>query len=151
MTLEFERLNSGNAHEFYALERSAFSDARSEEGFMRETENPIAHYLLARMDGTAVGYAGYLNIQGDAQVMNVCTREDFRRRGIGRALMEYLIDDAAHHGVVIMTLEVRESNTAARMLYKRLGFYEVGRRRNYYKDPIEDAVLMDREIDEIID
>lgn len=146
MKLEFEPLTRENAKRFYALEKECFSDPWSEAAFFEEADNPLGVYFLAKADGEDAGYAGFLDIFGEGQITSICTAQKHRRRGIAQALMDLITAQARGRGIGVITLEVRESNAAARTFYKKNGFYEVGRRRGYYQNPSEDAVLMDMEL-----
>jgi [ribosomal protein S18]-alanine N-acetyltransferase len=81
---------------------------------------------------------------GEAEILNLAVGADWRRRGIGRGLMGAALAEAISRGAGRAFLEVRESNAGARAFYSRLGFAEQGRRRNYYRDPAEDALLLSR-------
>jgi ribosomal-protein-alanine N-acetyltransferase len=108
-------------------------------------QNRLARYLVA-LDGDAVvGYAGTWLVINEAHVTNVAVRGDRRREGIGRFLMEALMDMAREEGMESMTLEVRVSNEAARELYQQLGFVSAGIRKNYYSETKEDALILWRE------
>ena len=129
-----------------ALEQRCFSDPWSEAGFLGELDNPVAVYFIAEQQGTVVGYAGMHAILDEGHITNVAVSPDCRRHGIGKTLAETLIREAGRRGLRSLTLEVRESNGAARALYRKLGFADVGRRRGYYQSPAEDAVLMTKEL-----
>lgn len=94
-----------------------------------------------------VGYGLGQRLLDGLDILNLAVLPAFRGRGIGRALLTRLLDDAERHGLCRVTLEVRVSNRPARRLYERCGFVTVGRRRGYYADTGEDALLMTREPD----
>ncbi len=99
--------------------------------------------ILAAMDGdTLLGYACLLVIAPEGELMNIAVDDCYRGRGIGSALMEAVLDRAADRGADSVYLEVRDSNAPARHLYEKYGFDAVGRRRDYYRKPVEDAVVM---------
>lgn len=81
---------------------------------------------------------------GEWEIENVVVGENCRRQGIARVLIDELVNRWANSDGVAMLLEVRESNSAARALYEKAGFHEVGRRPRYYPDPVEDAILYSR-------
>ena len=87
-------------------------------------------------------YCGAICVLDEAQVLNVATSPNHRRKGYGRAVTQRLIEAAKCKGVSTITLEVRESNTAAQSLYESLGFYEIGRIKKYYAKPVEDALIL---------
>jgi len=105
-------------------------------------DNSFALYIGAFTNGLLIGYVGSWKIGEEAHLTNLAVHPDHRRRGIAKALLEKLMDWARNAGVVSMTLEVRESNEIARNLYRSMGFFDAGRRRRYYSDNGEDAVIM---------
>ena len=128
------------------VEHEAFVVPWSRQAFEEElTQNRIARYLVAEMDGKIAGYAGVWFVIGEAHVTNVAVHGSARRQGIGRLLMNHLIDLAADNGIEAMTLEVRVTNLPARELYREMGFVEKGIRPNYYSETKEDALILWRE------
>ena len=125
-----------------AIERDAFPVPWPRESFRYELHNPRARNLVARVGTAVVGYVFVWLVAGELKINNVAVRRDFRGRGVGARLLEAVIEPARAQGFVEATLEVRPSNTEARALYERLGFREVGRRKQYYPDSGEDAILM---------
>ena len=99
-----------------------------------------------RSDGTVVGYAGLFLTPDGGEITGLAVLPDHRARGLGRALLQTLIDEAERLGLPALRLEVRESNLPARRLYESLGFLVDGRRRRYYRRPAEDAILMSRPV-----
>lgn len=90
----------------------------------------------------AAGFLIARRAPDDWEIENIAVEPRLRRQGIARSLIEELLREAEHRGVTAVLLEVRESNTAARALYKKLGFREEGRRPHYYAQPEEDALLL---------
>ena len=129
-----------------AVEQGSFHAPWSRSAFEEElTQNRLARYLVA-LDGEAiVGYAGTWLVINEAHVTNVAVHADRRRQGIGRVLMDALMQMAREEGMESMTLEVRVSNEAARALYQQLGFVSAGIRKNYYSETKEDALILWRE------
>jgi len=107
--------------------------------------NPNSIMLVARnlvLGPAVIGFfAGWI-IEDELHVNNVAAHQDYRRIGVGRSLMESAMDEASRRGVGHVILEVRASNEAAQLLYKDLGFNYIGRRRDYYRLPTEDALVM---------
>jgi ribosomal-protein-alanine N-acetyltransferase len=128
-----------------ALEPLCFTEPWPIASFVGELNNPLAVYFVAEQDGAVLGYAGMHAILDEGHVTNIAVAPGHRRLGIGRRLCETLIRGAAMRKLRLLTLEVRESNTAARALYRAYGFTDTGRRRGYYQTPPEDAILMTRE------
>ena len=93
-------------------------------------------------DPEILGYAGILMVPDEADITKISVRKDMRRQGIGAALLEELKARAPGHGLRKIFLEVRKSNEAAIRLYKKCGFIQVGERKRYYNDPVEDALVM---------
>ncbi|HPY94798.1 MAG TPA: ribosomal protein S18-alanine N-acetyltransferase [Clostridia bacterium] len=106
------------------------------------TENPVARYLVAEESGELLGFAGAHLIFDEGHITNVVVAESARGRGLGRRLMEALMQYAANLGGHYLTLEVRVSNARAIGLYTSLGFVKAGVRKRYYQDNQEDALLM---------
>jgi ribosomal-protein-alanine N-acetyltransferase len=98
--------------------------------------------VVRRPGEDVVGYVIYWQIRDDVQINNVAVHPDCRGLGLGEAMMRYVIDKSREAAATFMTLEVRQSNTAALTLYKRLGFEIMGTRKNYYTKPDEDACVM---------
>lgn len=134
--------------EVIAVERASYSPGWPSTAFERElTQNAMARYVVLR-DGENAGVAGFAGLWlmvDEAHVVTVAVLPEVRRHGYGRALVHALMAVAIAHDMAQATLEVRESNQAARNLYRAFGFYEVGERKRYYSDNREDAVIMTTE------
>ncbi len=127
----------------HAIEERVFPTPWSLRDFEREmTVNRCARYLVAEEDGRIVGFAGAWMILDESHMTNIAVSEECRGRGIGRKLMECLLQYASDLGVSYMTLEVRAGNEKAQSLYRSLGFVRVSVRKKYYEDNGEDAWLM---------
>ena len=111
--------------------------------------NPNSVMVVARNlhPGPAIAgfFAGWI-VEDELHINNVASRPEYRRIGVARSLLESAIDDSACRGVLLVILEVRASNEAAQALYRKLGFKLIGRRRDYYRGPIEDALVMRKEL-----
>jgi ribosomal-protein-alanine N-acetyltransferase len=90
-------------------------------------------------------FAGWI-VEDELHINNLATHPDYRRIGVARSLLEAVLDESGYRGVSFVILEVRASNEAAQALYKKLGFKLIGRRRDYYRVPVEDALVMRREL-----
>lgn len=135
-------MTAADAGALARLDCECFSVPWSEKSFSDEAENEIARYFVAVSDGEIIGYAGYWQVGGEGDITNIAVAEKMRRRGIASALLQRLIACAREEAVSLLTLEVRRGNTAARSLYARFSFEEMGERRNYYINPREDALIM---------
>ena len=125
------------------IENRCFSRPNTEESFRREIEdNPDMDYALAEVDGKPAGYAGLWRVAGEGHINNVAVDPGYRKQGIGTEIIKKLIDDARREGIKEFTLEVRPSNEAAIALYRKFGFDSEGRRKAYYQDNGEDALIM---------
>lgn len=128
--------------ELYILEKAIFSEPWSEMTFIKELENPQAHYFIALKDEKIVGYAGMCTILDEGHIMNIAVDKAQRGVGIGKKLVKTLVDKGHELGLIGLTLEVRAGNTPAIKLYGSFGFVSVGERKNYYHYPLEDAIIM---------
>ena len=125
-----------------ALERACFSRPWSEDSLRSELWNDAAVIIVAEgEDGTVIGYAGLQTVLDEGYITNVAVDERFRRQGVADELVAAFVR-FGQAKLAFLTLEVRASNDPAIALYAKHGFGEVGRRKNYYEDPKEDAVLM---------
>ena len=130
-----------------ALEKACFSDPWSEASVASELNNPLSCWLVALEGEVVAGYVGSQTVLDETDMMNIAVRADFRRRGLATALVLALIACLKQRGSRRLTLEVRASNESAQNLYARLGFTQVGRRKNYYFHPREDAFILQKEWD----
>ena len=128
-----------------ALEKICFCDPWSEGSIASELENPLSRWLVALEGEQVLGYVGSQTVLDESDMMNLAVDPAFRRRGIARALVCALIEQLRKMGSRCLTLEVRASNESAQALYACLGFVQVGRRKNYYLNPREDALILRKE------
>jgi len=140
--LSFREMAPEDAAAVEQVEKACFSMPWSRESFWQEAANEQTCYLLALWEDRVIGYAGAWLAAGEAQVTNVAIHPDYRGRGFATGLMERLIREVKARGATAMTLEVRPSNTAALALYAKFGLKSVGRRKGYYQDNGEDAIIM---------
>ncbi len=129
------------------LEKLCFSDPWSENSVASELENPLALWLVADDDGKVVGYIGSQTVMDASDMMNVAVHPDHRKQGIATALIVGLVEELRRKGSRSLTLEVRASNENAIRLYRMLDFQEIGCRKNYYRNPREDALILRKEWD----
>ena len=127
-----------------AIEAVSFSMPWSLKAFTETVQKLNFRYFVAEEDGEVLGYCGFLYVLDEAEIPNVCVKASVRKQGIGKQMMTVLIEEAAKLGMAVLYLEVRESNRAARSLYESLGFVEIGIRKNFYEQPVENAVLMSK-------
>ena len=124
------------------LEKQFFSAPWDEASVRSELTNKLALWLVALGGETVVGYVGSQTVLQEADMMNIAVAESHRRRGIARMLVEELIRQLDAYQ---LTLEVRASNAPAIALYESLGFRQVGLRKNYYRNPKENALILRKE------
>lgn len=146
--IELRSLEIEEIDELLEIERVSFPTPWSREAFLSELlQNTLAHYFGCWRGDKLIGYAGMWLIIDEAHITNVAVHPDFRNQKVGEMIMRYLIATALSKGAFKMTLEVRPSNFSAQALYKRLGFESVGRRKGYYTDTNEDAIIMWMDLD----
>lgn len=127
------------------IEIECFSVPWSREALLEELDNPYAYYVVCTDEvGNVLGYIGSRIVLDSADITNVAVRPVYRRRGIARQLVSRMLEQMAAKDVTGVLLEVRESNLPAQNCYAQAGFTVVGRRKNYYELPKEDALLMGR-------
>ena len=126
------------------IERDSFGSPWSAEEITKDvTAGGNVYVAVAEYGAEKAGYGEIRFVAGEAQIYNIAIAPEFRREGIGEALLRHMIAKAEDDGFNLVTLEVRGGNEAAMALYTKLGFREVGRRKGYYAKGGEDAVLMD--------
>ena len=128
-----------------ALEAQSFSAPWSEKSLAAELENPLAIWLVALDGDRVVGYVGSQTVMEETDLMDVAVDPAYRRQGVAKLMLTALCMDLRARGSHSLSLEVRPSNAAALALYEKLSFYEIGRRKNYYQDPKEDALILKKE------
>jgi [ribosomal protein S18]-alanine N-acetyltransferase len=131
-----------------ALEESCGLNSRGQEGYRKSLSNPKSILLVAIPIGP-IGPIGIFSgeiVIDELQIDNIAVSEQYRRKGIGRALLNFALTIAAGHGARSATLEVRSENSSARSFYERERFRPVGLRKGYYATPPDDALLLSREI-----
>lgn len=124
------------------LEKLCFSDPWSADSIASELVNPLSYWLVAEINGQVAGYAGSQSVLDAADVMNIAVSPNYRRQGVAKALVNELTHHLSQKGVIALLLEVRVSNAPAITLYEKMGFEQVGRRPNYYRNPREDALIL---------
>ena len=150
MNLEIRQAKLYDVPAMARIERDSFEAPWSADEITKDvTAGGNVYVAVALADEERAGYAEIRMIAGEGQIYNIAIAPEFRREGIGEALLRHLIDKADADGCKLVTLEVRSGNEAAMELYKKLGFREVGRRKGYYAKGGEDAVLMDLDLGKV--
>ena len=144
MRVRIVPMNADHLDDLERLEKICFSRPWSKRMLAEELENACAAFLVAEDadSGQVVGYAGVLVMADEGYITNVAVVPEYRRRGIGAQIIEVFMNFARANRLAFLTLEVRPSNAAAIALYQGFGFEEVGRRKNYYDLPKEDALIL---------
>ena len=142
---EILRMNPSHVAQVAQLEALCFSDPWSERSIAGELDNPLSTWLICADGDAVLGYVGSQTVMGETDMMNVAVHPDARRQGIARRLILALVEELKQQGSHCLTLEVRASNQNAISLYQKLGFLQIGRRPNYYRNPKEDALIMRKE------
>jgi len=137
----FRRASVDDAALLAKMEKENFSDPWNEETLKRVLENAATHFIIAEIDGHAVAYGGMNIVFEDCDIINLAVDSDFRRCGIGKALVSQMLDVCRSVGVESVFLEHRESNISAAALYEKFGFEKYAIRKNYYTSPVENAIL----------
>lgn len=118
--------------------------------FKSEIENQNSSYIVAKSEDKILGFCGIAKLYDEGHIMTINVHKNFRRLNIGSILLEKIIQISKEQDLKILTLEVRNSNLPAQMLYKKYGFLTVGTRKNYYKihnsNLKEDAIIMTLEL-----
>ena len=142
-------MNADHLDEVAELERICFSTPWSRNMLAEELENACSAFLVAEDDtGKVAGYAGLQVILDEGYITNVAVRPECRRNGLAGKLLQVFLDFGQANHLAFLTLEVRASNYDAIALYGSRGFRSVGRRKNYYEHPREDAVIMTKEFED---
>ena len=138
-------MNESHVAQVAALEKLCFSMPWSENSIASELRNDLALWLVAVDEGSVVGYVGSQTVFPETDMMNIAVLPERRREGIAEVLVDSLVVELKRIGSSSLTLEVRASNIPAISLYEKKGFHEAGRRKNYYRNPKEDALILRKE------
>ena len=138
-------MNATHVSQVAALEKLCFADPWSEMSIASELQNLWSYWLVAVSDDRVVGYIGSQSSIDEAEVMNVAVHPEHRRQGIAEDLICTLVEELKKRGIHALLLEVRATNAPAIALYEKLGFQQVGLRKNYYRNPKEDALILRKE------
>ncbi len=140
--LRIREMEAADVEAVSKLESETFSMPWSAKDFLEMVEADYACYYVSEIDGRVVGCCGIRNIAGVGEITNVMVAAGYRKKGIGKKMMEYMLEKAAKDGIGDCTLEVRVGNQAAIRLYESLGFQGEGVRPGFYDKPKEDALIM---------
>ncbi|TAK02492.1 MAG: ribosomal-protein-alanine N-acetyltransferase [Candidatus Manganitrophaceae bacterium] len=150
VSIAFDRMTPADVERVLAIEQAAYTSPWTRRMFESELwENPFSFAYVAREEEQRriVGYVLFWMVYDELHLMNVAVDPAWRKRGIGEELVRFAINTGVGRGIRMATLEVRTSNLTAQSLYRKLGFHQVGVRRSYYREPREDALLLQCEFD----
>ena len=142
--MDIRRAKTDDIADIARIEAEVFSDPWSENALLPYVCSEGGMCYTASSDGRVIAYIIGRVIAPEGEIYRIATHPAYRRRGIAYRLLDYAVKCEKGRGLEVLFLEVRESNTPAKNLYKSYGFKEMGVRKNYYKDPVENAVLMVR-------
>lgn len=145
---EIRELSLDDCKALAQLDSRIFSEPLSEKGFEREFYNKNAMTFVAKVENKMAGYINLWGVCGEVSLNNIAVAEEFRGQGIGKALMQTAFDKLSNYfgKCEIITLEVRKSNYTAISMYEKFGFKQAGLRKNFYRKPDEDAILMNKDL-----
>ena len=143
--IQFTQMKAEYVPQVAQLEKLCFSDPWSEKSIASELDSSWSYWVVAVEDGQVVGYIGSQSSYEQADIMNVAVHPDWRRRGIAESLIDCLVKELRTRNCMALMLEVRASNAPAIALYEKMEFHQVGLRKNYYRNPKEDALILRKE------
>ena len=143
--IRLEKMTAAHVSQVAELEKICFSDPWSEKSIEAELSCGLSLWRVALEEDKVVGYVGSQTVIDQTDMMNIAVHPQYRRQGIAEKLIAALVDGLKAKGSHGLMLEVRASNLPAISLYEKLGFTQVGRRPNYYRNPNEDALILKKE------
>ena len=145
--VEIDDMKEGELIEVMGIENEAFSDPWTVDMFYSELFNSFSRFWAVReMSGNLIGYICFWRVVDETHLLNLAVKKNFRRKGIASKILQFAISYWKKDGVKTVLLEVRRSNIAAQELYKKFGFSVMLIRTRYYKNPVEDALVMALEL-----
>lgn len=144
MEIKIQPMQKSQVDEVLKIEEQAYGEHHwSKDSFYGELSNDLAHYYCALdTNGNLIGYAGCWQILDEAHITTIAVKPELKRKKIGEALLNRIIEDCYKNEIKYITLEVRASNTPAIKLYEKYGFKSLGTRKGYYQNNNEDALIM---------
>ena len=143
-TIVLRTAQAGDLDAILAIEKRVFSDPWSPDSFAPEFTDPYSWFCVAEIDGALVGYAIARIVARQGEIANIAVDPVHQRTGLGGKLLDAAIEAADAAECEAVWLEVRISNEPAQKLYESRGFEAIGRRRGYYRTPVEDALVLRR-------
>ncbi len=146
--IKIRRMRIQDLERVIEIENQSFSNPWSRDAFIYEMGSGISYPWVVEVDNKIVGYSIHWVIIDEAHLSNIAIDPLYRRMGIGRLLLEKVLESTKKMGAKFITLEVRASNSPAISLYKKMNFKVIGTRKNYYTNPLEDALIMMKSLEE---
>lgn len=144
MEIKIQPMQKSQIDDVLKIEEQAYGEHHwSKDSFYGELSNDLAHYYCALdNDNNLVGYAGCWQILDEAHITTIAVKPELKRKKIGEALLNRIIEDCYKNEIKYITLEVRASNSPAIKLYEKYSFKSLGTRKGYYQNNNEDALIM---------
>ncbi|MFG6349297.1 MAG: ribosomal protein S18-alanine N-acetyltransferase [Lachnospiraceae bacterium] len=144
MDIKFRKMLPEDVYVVSGMEKQMFGTCTNAELYKRMCMDEKNIYMAAADNGKVIAYCTITALYETADLCNIAVKEEYRRCHIAEKLLEKCVITCKARGVTRILLEARESNTPALNFYKKMGFMEIGKRKNYYKEPCEDAVIMEK-------
>ena len=135
-------MNEDNIHSVKEIEDECFSNPWSFESLYAELSKVGACFYVAEDDEEAMGYIGFNMVLDEGYIANLAVKEKYRRKGVANALLQKVVDTAKENNLAFVSLEVREGNIPAINLYNKFGFTKQGVRKNFYRNPTENGLIL---------
>lgn len=143
--IKIREMQLDDLEQVMTIEEANFSVPWTETGFFTFLLREDTLFLVAEEGEKILGYCGVVTVQDEGDITNVAVEKNSQNQGIGKKLLEEMFQRTQKAGVCRLFLEVRAGNAAALHLYEKMGFVQMGVRKNYYEQPVEDGVVMMRE------
>ena len=140
--MKIVRMNENNIHSVKQIEDECFSNPWSFESLNAELSKVGACFYVAEDDEEAMGYIGFNMVLDEGYIANLAVKEKYRRKGVANALLQKVVDTAKENNLAFVSLEVREGNIPAINLYNKFGFTKQGVRKNFYRNPTENGLIL---------
>jgi len=140
-------MTAGDMARIIELEREIFPDPWPRSAFKEQTSGGGWGAIVAEVDGVVIGYGCYFTVDIEAHLTNIAVTADYRRKSVAKRLLDTILERATGSDCEYLLLEVRHSNNAARAFYEKHGFSVLYQRPNYYRRPVESALVMVRYLD----
>ncbi len=140
--LKIRPLELKDLEEVLWIEECSFRPPWSRGTFLSELEGENRYYVVVEKESKVLGYAGFYYFFEEGHITTMAVAPAWRRKGLGKLLLNHLIEKARELGLKSLSLEVRESNLIAQKMYQNFGFRMIARRKRYYVQPLEDAIVM---------